>query len=103
MRIAVSHTTRYHSDTPARAIQALRLVPATLRSQKVLSWQVRVEGAGATLRYVDAFGNQVELVASHGPVAEVAITAEGVVETADTVGVVGFPAEDLLVPAACLR
>lgn len=102
MRIAVSHTTSYRSDPPSRAIQALRLVPPSLRGQKVLSWQLRLEGAEAGLRYTDAFGNQVALAASHGPVAEVTITAEGVVETQDTAGVVGFPAE-AVVPAVCLR
>lgn len=102
MRIAITHTTTYHSDAPARAVQALRLVPASLRAQKVLSWQVRAEGVGGGVRYVDAFGNQVELVASRGPVGDVTITAEGVVETQDTAGVVGFPAE-AVVPAVCLR
>jgi transglutaminase-like putative cysteine protease len=57
---------------------------------------------GAALRYTDAFGNLVELVASHGPVEDVTITAQGVVETADTAGVVGFPSE-AVVPAVCLR
>ncbi len=102
MRIAVTHTTSYHSDTPARAVQALRLVPRSLRGQTVLSWQVRVEGAGGGLRYTDAFGNAVELMASHGPTTSVVITAEGVVETEDTAGVVGFPPE-AVVPAVCLR
>lgn len=102
MRIAISHTTSYRSDPPARAIQALRLIPAGLRGQKILSWALRIEGAEAGLRYVDAFGNQVALAASHGPVAEVTVTAEGVVETQDTAGVVGFPAE-AVVPAVCLR
>lgn len=102
MRIAVSHTTTYRSDPPSRAIQALRLVPPALRSQRILAWELRVEGAEAGLRYTDAFGNQVALAASHGPVAEVTITAEGVVETQDTAGVIGFPPE-AVVPAVCLR
>jgi len=38
MRIAIRHTTLYHCDPPARSIQALRLVPQSLRGQKVLSW-----------------------------------------------------------------
>jgi transglutaminase-like putative cysteine protease len=102
MRIAIRHTTLYHCDPPARSIQALRLVPQSLRGQKVLAWALHLEGAEAGLRYVDAFGNQVALAASHGPVAEVTVTAEGVVETADTAGVLGFPAE-AVVPAVCLR
>jgi len=102
MRIAVAHTTTYRSDPPARAIQAVRLVPPALRSQKILAWELRVEGAEAGLHYTDAFGNQVALAASHGPVAEVTITAEGVVETQDTAGVIGFPAE-AAVPVVCLR
>jgi transglutaminase-like putative cysteine protease len=102
MRIAITHATTYHSDAPGRAIQALRLTPATGRGQKVVSWQVRVAGAGPGLRYVDAFGNLVDLMASRGPVADVEIVAEGVVETSEVAGVVGFPAEGI-VPAVCLR
>jgi transglutaminase-like putative cysteine protease len=102
MRIAVLHTTSYRAATPSRAVQALRLVPASLRGQTVLSWQLRIEGAEAGLRYTDAFGNQVALATSHGPVAEVTVTAEGVVESEDTAGVVGFPPE-AVVPAVCLR
>lgn len=102
MRIAITHTTTYRSATPSRAIQALRLTPPSGRSQTVLAWQVRVPGAGDALRYTDAFGNAVELVASRGPVADVQIVAEGVVDTTDTAGVVGHTAE-AVVPAVCLR
>jgi len=102
MRIAITHTTTYHSETAGRAIQALRLTPCPGRGQNVVSWRVLVPGAGTVLRYVDAFGNIVDLVSSNGPVSDVEIIAEGVVETADTAGVVGFPAEGI-VPAVCLR
>jgi transglutaminase-like putative cysteine protease len=102
MRIAILHTTTYHSETAGRAIQALRLTPRAGRGQAVVSWQVRVPGAGAVLRYDDAFGNIVHLVSSNGPVSDVEIVAEGVIETTDTAGVVGFPAEGIA-PAVCLR
>jgi len=102
MRIAITHTTTYHSDGAGRAIQALRLTPPSGRSQTVVSWQIRVPGEGAPLRYTDAFGNEVELVASHGPVMDVEIVAEGVVETTDTAGVIGWTGE-AMAAAVCLR
>lgn len=102
MRIAITHTTTYRADSPARAIQALRLTPISHPGQKVQEWAVQVVGMGTPLRYTDAFGNLVELVASNGPVEDVTITARGVVQTTDTAGVVGFPAE-AVVPAVCLR
>ncbi len=102
MRIGITHTTTYHSETAARSIQALRLTPVSGLGQTVVSWQVRVPGQGIALRYGDAFGNLVDLVASHGAVMEVEIIAEGVVETSDTAGVVGFPME-AIVPEVCLR
>ena len=102
MRIAITHTTTYHGDGATRAFQALRLTPPTCRSQTVLSWQIRVADSGAPLRYIDAFGNSVDLVASLGPVADVEIIAEGVVETIDTAGVIGRT-DEAMVPAVCLR
>ncbi len=102
MRIGITHTTNYRSEGAARSIQALRLTPVFGLGQTVVSWQVRVPGQGLALRYVDAFGNLVDLVASHGAVREVEIVAEGVVDTSDTAGVVGFPVE-AIVPAVCLR
>ncbi|MCC6720199.1 MAG: transglutaminase family protein [Acetobacteraceae bacterium] len=102
MRIAITHTTTYRSTGASRAIQALRLTPPAGPSQAVLSWQVRTQGAGAPLRYTDAFGNAVELVASQGPVTDVEIVAEGVVETTETAGVVGHTGE-AMAPAVCLR
>lgn len=102
MRIAITHTTTYRADSPARAIQALRLTPASGPAQKVLAWDVRVSGMDGALHYTDAFGNLVDLAASHGPVSDVTITAQGTVETTDTAGVIGFPPE-AVVPAVCLR
>ena len=102
MRIAITHSTTYRTAGAARAIQALRLTPPSGPSQTVVSWHVRVAGSGLPMRYTDAFGNIVELVASHGPVTDVRIVAEGVVETTDTAGVVGATGE-AMVPAVCLR
>ena len=102
MRIAITHSTTYRTEGAARAIQALRLTPPSGRSQTVLAWHIRVSGTGTPMRYTDAFGNIVDLAASHGPVTDVRIVAEGVVETADTAGVVG-PTGEAMVPAVCLR
>ncbi len=102
MRIAITHATTYRTEGAARAIQALRLTPPSGRSQTVVSWQVRVPGSGVPLRYTDAIGNLVELAASKGPVTDVRIVAEGVVDTIDTAGVVGH-GHEAMVADVCLR
>ncbi len=102
MRIAITHSTTYRTEGAARAIQALRLTPPSGQSQTVISWQVRVSGGGTPMRYTDAFGNLVELAASHGPVTDVRIVAEGIVDTADTAGVVG-PGWEAMAADVCLR
>lgn len=98
MRITITHTTTYRADPPARAIQALRLTPRDSRGQQVVEWQVAVAGAGAPMRYTDAYGNLVDLVASYGPVEEMTVSAGGVVETTDTAGVAGMTGEAVLPP-----
>ncbi len=102
MRIAITHSTTYRTTGAARAIQALRLTPPSGRLQTVISWEVRVPEGGVPMRYTDAFGNLVELAASHGPVTDVRIVAEGVVDTIDTAGVVG-PSWEAMAADICLR
>jgi transglutaminase-like putative cysteine protease len=88
MRLTVRHETRYRFDPPARGlVQSLRLVPGPSASQKILDWAVDVPGAQRGASFRDGAGDHVDTVAIRGPVAEVAITVTGTVETADTAGV----------------
>ncbi|WP_029057539.1 transglutaminase family protein [Stappia stellulata] len=93
MRLVVKHVTRYAYEQPiAHMIQQLRLVPHTHKGQKILSWSVSVPGLERGAHYTDAFGNRVDLVSHRGPVTELTVAVEGMVETSDTAGIVGaFP------------
>lgn len=90
MRIAISHTTRYRFDTPARyGVQRLRMRPRDCAVQSVLDWQMSVEGAVIEAAYDDHNGNATTLISLGPDVEEVVITANATVEVRDAAGVVG--------------
>jgi transglutaminase-like putative cysteine protease len=88
MRITVRHTTLYRFDAPARFVtQSLRLTPASSASQKVLDWRLAAEGATFGATFGDGAGDTVTTMTVQGPVEAVELVVEGLVETADTAGV----------------
>lgn len=90
MRIAISHTTRYRFDTPARyGVQRLRLRPRDCAVQSVLEWDLTVDGAVVEAVYDDHNGNATSLISFGNGVEEVVITAHALVEVRDAAGVVG--------------
>ena len=65
MRLKITHTTEYLYDAPVPySLQRLRLTPVDTLAQKVLSWQIAVEGASVEAGYADQFGNRTELVST---------------------------------------
>ncbi len=96
MRIAIRHTTRYRYDAGvAQFVQQLRLMPPSVAGQTVVDWRIEAPGIERGARYTDAFGNEVVLITPWTSEASVTITAQGVVETEDRHGVVGFPRETM--------
>lgn len=94
MLIAVTHTTRYAYDAPARyAIQSLRLTPPRFDGQRVIEWAVTAPGIETAVHFVDGFGNAGALITQSEEHTEIEIVACGLVETADTAGVVRGLAE----------
>lgn len=90
MRVSIRHTTSYRYDAPGlHSVQRLRLTPSDNAAQKVLSWTIETDGIGGAADYVDGFGNRTHLITHDGPYSELAVTAEGEVETTDTGGVLG--------------
>jgi len=90
MRLKIAHRTEYAYDHPvAYALQRLRLVPQNGPGQEIVSWSLTVEGATEEVRFVDHFGSDTRLVSISGARREIAITAQGEVETKDTAGVTG--------------
>ncbi|OCW55535.1 transglutaminase family protein [Hoeflea olei] len=90
MHLKISHVTDYAYAHPVRyALQRLRLCPQDSPLQSVRSWTTEVEGGVVEARYIDQFGNKVELVSASRDTSAIRVVASGVVETSDKSGVLG--------------
>ena len=89
MRIRVSHETRYHYNTPPTGvIQTLRLTPRNHDGQYVVDWRIDVSSDCRLDQQEDAYGNITHAFTADGPIDDLSVTVEGLVETQDTNGVV---------------
>jgi transglutaminase-like putative cysteine protease len=87
MRLRITHTTSYRYEPPATGvIQVLRLTPGSHDGQYVADWQIDVSADARLDMHYDAFGNVTHVLAI-GPTEDLTITAEGLIETTDTGGV----------------
>ena len=103
MRLTVSHRTIYRYDRPARFVaQSHRMTPASSQGQRVVSWSISAEGAAFGARCVDGAGDALVTMTHGGPVEEIEILVQGVVETRDTAGVLRGHAE-VISPLVYLR
>ena len=90
MKLKITHTTSYSYDEPVSyALQQVRLTPMDNPQQKVLNWDVAIEGGTTELTFLDQHKNHTMLVGVKPGQDEVRITASGEIETNDTVGVLG--------------
>ena len=89
MRLTIRHATTYAYDPPAdRCALRLRLYPAVSSSQRVLKWAVTVNGQVIPALLTTATGDRESVWTKSSAASEVAIVAEGEVDTDDTAGVV---------------
>lgn len=89
MRIRIAHSSVCRYDPPATgAIQALRLTPRNHEGQYVVRWRIDVAPDARLAAHEDAFGNITHVFTADGPLAELRIEVDGVVETQNTDGVV---------------
>jgi transglutaminase-like putative cysteine protease len=89
MRIRISHTIAYVYAEPARHItQILRLTPRDHDGQHVMNWRIEPTIDGRLRATQDPFGNIVHTFSADGPIAEMAIQVEGLIETTDLAGIV---------------
>jgi transglutaminase-like putative cysteine protease len=87
MRLRIAHSTSYRYEPPASGvIQILRMTPGSHDGQYVAEWQIDVSTDSRLDMHQDAFGN-VTHVLTHGPIADLTIRVEGLIETHDTGGV----------------
>lgn len=88
MRIAVEHLTTYRYDRPVRGVvQSHRLQPSAFDGQRVIDWEVAVSGGQRGGGFRDGAGDWVQGWSVIGPVAEIAVTVRGLVETTDLSGI----------------
>jgi transglutaminase-like putative cysteine protease len=96
MRIRISHETAYSYEPAARSvIQVLRLTPRSFEAQYVTRWRISTDIDCILRQGEDSLGNIVHSFSHPGPVERVCVTAEGVIETFDSVGVVRGSVEPL--------
>lgn len=89
MRLTVRHATTYTYDPPAdRCALRLRLYPPSFDSQRVKDWKVSVNGTGVPSLLGTATADRQAIWTSSETGPEIAIVAEGEVETMDAAGVV---------------
>lgn len=91
MRLAIRHTTYYRFAEPvAHGLQRLRLTPKTTHGQHIREWSMSFEGAQRELEYDDHNVNRVALVSVLPGAEEVTIRCEGLVDTEDNAGLIGW-------------
>ena len=91
MRLRIHHQTNYDYDAPVQyALQQLRLRPKPDHGQKILAWNLVIEGGRLELEFEDQHHNHVDLVGIDPGHHQVRIICEGEVETTDNAGVIGL-------------
>jgi len=87
MRLRITHATTYRYEPPVTGlIQILRMTPGSHDGQYVVEWQIDVSTDCRLHMHQDAFGN-VTHVLTEGATSGLTITAEGLIETHDTGGI----------------
>lgn len=90
MRLSISHTTRYHFDTPViHGLQRLRLTPKETQGQTIVDWVMEFQGGHEQLSFDDQNFNHTTLIAVDEGATEVVLTCRGTVDTVDNCGVLG--------------
>ena len=90
MRLHVSHLTTYQYDKPVHyALQQVRLTPTSQESQKVVTWNLTVEGGRKQLDFEDQHHNRVTLISLEKDQSAVSIRCTGEVETTNQNGISG--------------
>lgn len=90
MRLHVSHLTTYQYDKPVHyALQQVRLTPTSQESQRVVTWNLTVEGGRKQLEFEDQHHNRVTLISIEEDQSAISIRCTGEVETTNQNGIVG--------------
>lgn len=94
MRLAVSHTTVYRYERPAKnVIQTLKLTPRNHAAQHIVRWRAEIDADAKLRQSEDAFGNIIHSLNAAGPIETFSIRVEGEVDTIDRAGVLAGAVE----------
>ncbi|MGC4251212.1 MAG: transglutaminase family protein [Sphingobium sp.] len=92
MKLLVRHQTVYrYAQSAGRVAMRLKLMPADTPQQRVLEWRVSVNGDPVTAFHVNSFGEKEAIWIRHDQLDHAVIVADGLVETTETHGVMGWP------------
>ncbi len=96
MRLSIHHKTTYRYDAPADyAAQVLRMTPREYRGLDVVQWNVKTYGPGRLSSFEDGFGNYSHVHTVVDVHDSLSVDVDGIVETADTQGIVVGGSEPL--------
>ena len=90
MKLLVRHQTTYrYAATAGRVAMRLKLMPIDTASQKILEWQVSVNGEPVEWFRRNSFGEMEAVWIRHDRLDNAVVVAEGLAETNETSGVLG--------------
>lgn len=88
MTLSIRHVTTYTYEPKAASVSLrLKLFPQSCNSQTPVDWSVTVNGDEVPVLMIDSGGDALGQWHQHGKIDRVEIVAEGLVETANTAGV----------------
>lgn len=94
MRLSIRHETHYfYEGTAQGATMRLRLKPMDSPVQQVEDWAITVNGEPVESYILNSYGVPESLWRTGQRISEAVVVAEGVVETFDRAGIIGFPEE----------
>ena len=89
MLLKIKHTTSYsYSESQRMILQSHRLYPSACDTQKVLSWDVLVEGARFGEYFEDGAGDRLRTMSLNNEINSLEINVVGEVETHDKNGII---------------
>lgn len=90
MLLQIEHKTEYRYDAaPNYGVMRLRLLPRSVGPQRVMNWNIQIDGAEKQVSYRDHLGNDVWLISTTGGAQQIVVTASGQIETREANGVYG--------------
>lgn len=90
MRLSINHTTSYKYDVaPSYGLLQVRMVPQSSVAQRIIQWDLDLNGAEQQTIFIDQHGNRVDLIEVLPDAEQLELHVRGEVETLSDDGVLG--------------